>query len=138
MVKYKQTSEDSNMQLNEPAMGGITSFFLLSSQTVSKSYIKKVLKLSKLSVTELISILPISIDTYKRKVVFNNSVTEKVLEIEEVYRKGLDAFGDSFYVWMVTENIALGGTPPKALLQNSFGIRLLLDEIGKLEHGVLA
>jgi uncharacterized protein (DUF2384 family) len=39
---------------------------------------------------------------------------------------------------MNTENIALGGVAPKTLLNNSFGIRLLLDEIGRLEYGVLA
>jgi len=65
-------------------------------------------------------------------------VTEKVLEIEEVYRHGLEAFGESFYQWMNTENIGLGGVAPKTLLNNSFGIRLLLDEIGRLEYGVLA
>ena len=87
---------------------------------------------------ELISILPISIDTYKRKLAFNPPVTEKVLEIEEVYRKGIDVFGDSFHQWMNTQNIALGSVAPKTLLKNSFGVRLLLNEIGRLEHGILA
>ena len=63
---------------------------------------------------------------------------KKVLEIEEVYRKGVAAFGDSFYAWMLANNVSLGGVPPKSLLQNSFGIRMLLDEIGRMEHGVLA
>jgi len=125
--------------LEEPAVAYATGlYFRLSAQSISKTYIKTVLKLSGLSVLELIALLPISIDTYKRKTIFNPSVTEKILEIEEVYRKGIDAFGESFHKWMDTENIALGSIAPKSLLNNSFGVRLLLDEIGRIEHGILA
>ena len=139
MKHYKQTTETENSTLKEPTLAyAASSFYHLSHRSISKIYIKKVLQLAKLSVLELISILPISIDTYKKKVEFNPSVTEKVLEIEEVYRKGIQAFGESFHTWMNTENIALGAVKPKALLSNSFGIRMLLDEIGRLEHGVLA
>jgi len=136
--KYKQTQEDKNPILNEPAVSyTASSYYQLSARGISKSYIKQILILTRLTVSDLISILPISIDTYKRKKAFNPAVTEKVLELEEVYRKGIEAFGESFHQWMNTENIALGGKP-KSLLSNSFGIRLLLDEIGRLEYGVLA
>jgi len=139
MKKYKQTQVIQNAILNEPTISYAPgSFFELSMRDISKNYIKQILRLSKLSVLELISILPISIDTYKRKLAFNPPVTEKVLEIEEVYRKGIDVFGDSFHQWMDTENLALGGVTPKTLLNNSFGVRLLLNEIGRLEHGILA
>ena len=139
MKNYNQTQQTQNAILNEPSLNYASgSFFELSMRAISKNYIKQILRLSKLSVLELISILPISIDTYKRKLAFNPPVTEKVLEIEEVYRNGIDVFGDSFHQWMDTENIALGGVAPKSLLQNSFGVRLLLNEIGRLEHGVLA
>lgn len=139
MKKYKQTQALQNAILNEPALSYEPgSFFEFSMRDISKNYIKQILRLSKLSVLELISILPISIDTYKRKIAFNPPVTEKVLEIEEVYRKGIDVFGDSFHQWMDTNNIALGNVVPKTYLTNSFGTRLLLDEIGRIEHGVLA
>ena len=139
MKEYKQIPIDKDAILQEPAGNYATgSFYQLSAQNISKNYIKQVLLLSRLTVLELINIIPVSIDTYKRKSNFNPSVTEKVLEIEEVYRKGIEAFGDSFHQWMITENIALGSVAPKALLKNSFGTRLLLDEIGRLEYGVLA
>ena len=139
MKIYKPSTAGAPSILEEPALAYATgSYYSLSAQAISKTYVKKVLKLSGLSVGELINLIPISIDTYKRKSVFNPSVTEKILEIEEVYRTGIEAFGSSFNQWMNTENIALGGSKPKALLSNSFGIRLLLDEIGRLEYGVLA
>jgi putative toxin-antitoxin system antitoxin component (TIGR02293 family) len=139
MKTYKDTSKTPLAILNEPAASyGSSSFYELSSRSISKEYIKDIIRLAKLTVSELISFIPISIDSYKRRVDFNPSVTEKVLEIEEVYRRGLDAFGDSFYHWMDTKNVSLDGKKPKELLANSFGVRILLDEIGKLEHGVLA
>ena len=139
MKTYKEAKDTPLTILNEPAVSyGSSSFYELSSRSISKEYIKDIIRLAKLTVSELISFIPISIDSYKRRVDFNPSVTEKILEIEEVYRRGLDAFGDSFYAWMDANNVSLGGKKPKELLSNSFGIRILLDEIGKLEHGVLA
>lgn len=133
-----ETSDDSNV-LNEPAaVYGQLDYFALATRDISKSYIKSFLKKSQLSLQELIELVPISIDTYKRKTAFNPSVTEKVLEMEEVYKKGIAAFGNGFYDWMDASNPSLGGVKPKSLLTNSFGIRRLLDEIGRIEHGVLA
>jgi len=130
---------DSPDVLNEPAAAyGAVNFYALANKSISKDYIKQVLKLSQLRIDELIGLLPISIDTYKRKKHFNAPVTEKVLEIEEVYRNGLDTFGEGFYDWMDANNIALGHIKPKDLLSNSFGIRKLLTEIGRIEHGILA
>jgi uncharacterized protein (DUF2384 family) len=139
MKKYKKTLVGKHPIIDEPVASYATSsFYQLSARAVSKKYIKQVLLLSQLTVADLVGILPISIDTYKRKREFSPAVTEKVLEIEEVYRKGLEAFGESFHQWMSTENIAMGGVAPKTLLNNSFGVRLLLNEIGRLEYGVLA
>jgi len=138
MKEYKKTLVGKNTIIDEPAGSYATSsFYQLSARAISKNYIKQVLLLSQLTIADLIGIIPISIDTYKRKRIFNPPVTEKILEIEEVYRRGIEVFGDSFHQWMVAENIALGG-PPKKFLNNSFGIRLLLNEIGRLEYGVLA
>lgn len=139
MKNYKTFENEEPQILREASASyGSVSFYELSSRTISKNYIKDIIRLAKLSLNELISFIPISIDSYKRRTDFSPAVTEKVLEIEEVYRRGLDAFGSSFYDWMDAENVSLDGQKPKDLLVNSFGVRILLDEIGKLEHGVLA
>lgn len=139
MVKKYKIPDQKQQLLEEPVPGYFSAdYFSMAKQGISKKYLKHVLKKAKLSVEEFISILPISVDTYKRKTAFNSTVSEKVLEVEEVYRKGTAAFGDSFYTWMSTTNVALGNVKPKELLTNSFGIRILLDEIGRMEHGILA
>lgn len=137
MKKY--SPRDDKSILEEPAVAyAPINYFSLANRSISKGYIKQILAMSGLSVSELMEIVPISIDTYKRKNEFNSSVTEKVLEVEEVYRRGLEAFGDGFHNWMASDNVALGGIKPKSLLSNSFGVRRLLDQIGRMEHGVLA
>lgn len=140
MYFYTVSDESKNI-VNDPAEAyqlQEQGYFQLAERAISKTYIKRVLEVTKIPLNEFILLIPISIDTYKRKSIFNPSVTEKVLEIEEVYKTGIAAFGDGFYSWMNSENLTLGGKKPKELLSNSFGIRKLLDLIGRLEHGVLA
>lgn len=137
-MKY-QDDEPKTLVAAEPDVAyGSLNYFALARLKISKDYIKRVIKMAGLSLTEAMDILPISLDTYKRKTSFNPAVTEKVLEIEEVYKEGVAAFGPGFHAWMDTENPAMGGIKPKALLSNSFGVRRLLEQIGRMKHGVLA
>ena len=66
--------------------------------------------------------------------------SEKILQIEMLYKRGEDVFGSSenFLIWLQSENIALGKTKPQDLLGSVFGISLLMDELTRIEHGVLA
>jgi uncharacterized protein (DUF2384 family) len=138
MKRYESLDKEKAI-LEEPAVAyGSVNYFAMANSMITKDYIKKILIVSKLSLAELMEIIPISIDTYKRKTSFGSSVTEKILEVEEVYHKGLNAFGDSFHLWMNADNVALDGLVPKKLLANSFGVRKLLEQIGRMEHGVLA
>ena len=78
---------------------------------------------------------------YKReKRSFDSIHSERILQIALVYKLGMDVFGDNdnFDTWLNIENIALGKIKPKELLNNSFGIQLLRDELIRIEHGVLA
>ena len=57
-----------------------------------------------------------------------------------LHSKGEEVFGsrENFSTWLQTENLALGNIIPRDLLKNSFGINLLMDELVRIEHGVLA
>jgi putative toxin-antitoxin system antitoxin component (TIGR02293 family) len=65
---------------------------------------------------------------------------EKIIIIELLYKKGINVFGleENFYAWMDTKSIALGNVKPKEMLDTSFGITMVFDEIGRIEHGVFA
>lgn len=132
------TKQDQPQLVHEPFAQYQVDFFTLANQGINKEYIKKMAKITKLTLAELMEILPISMDTFKRKTGFDSNVTEKILEIEEVYQEGMNAFGENFHSWMNTKNVGLGNIKPKVLLRNSFGIRRLLDQVGRIKHGVLA
>ncbi|MGF1670012.1 MAG: antitoxin Xre/MbcA/ParS toxin-binding domain-containing protein [Balneolaceae bacterium] len=76
----------------------------------------------------------------KDKKAFGPVHSEKIIQIVMLLSKGIEVFGNksSFYTWLETKNIALGGIKPKDLLDSSFGIDLLNNELIRIEHGILA
>lgn len=76
----------------------------------------------------------------KENKTFDPIHAERIVIIELLYKKGVEVFGiaENFYTWMDTKIIALGGVKPKDLLDTSFGITMVYDELGRIEHGVFA
>ena len=99
---------------------------------------------SPFSTSEWSNFLHLSERTFQRykkeKRKFDPLHSEKILEITLVYNKGIEVFGDkpNFDAWLEAKNVALGGIRPKELLDSTFGIGLLRDELTRIEHGVLA
>lgn len=65
--------------------------------------------------------------------------SEKILHITLLYNTGVEIFGtpEKFNAWLEADNLVLG-CKPKELLDSTFGIGLLRDELTRIEHGVLA
>ena len=76
----------------------------------------------------------------KEKKTFDPIYSEKILEVMLLYKLGINVFGnqEKFIFWIETKNLVLGGVKPKELLDNTFGISLLKDELTRIEHGILA
>jgi putative toxin-antitoxin system antitoxin component (TIGR02293 family) len=76
----------------------------------------------------------------KAKMRFDPLRSEKILEVALLLKKGIEVFGDKnrFYEWLKTANTALEAVKPKDLLDNTFGINHVKDELTKIEHGILA
>ena len=82
-----------------------------------------------------------SLQRYKKdKKSFDKLHSDRIIEIVLVLRKGVEVFGDEkkFAIWMDSNIIALGGIKPKELLDSSFGIRLLNDELTRIAYGIFA
>lgn len=76
----------------------------------------------------------------KERKSFDSDSSEKIIEITLLYKYGIEVFGNKakFNSWLETKNLSLGSIVPKKLLDNSFGINLLKDELTRIEFGVLA
>lgn len=72
--------------------------------------------------------------------IFAPKQTEKIIEIQQLMQYGEEVFGDidSFHSWLMMENVALGSISPKELLDTSVGLGIVKDELGRIEHGILA
>ena len=66
--------------------------------------------------------------------------SERIVELSMLYQYGVEVFGDkdNFNIWLNAKSNALGGRAPKDLLDTNFGISMVRDELGRIEHGVLA
>lgn len=101
-------------------------------------------KTTPFSLSEWSAFLQMSERTMQRhkseKRPFDPIHSEKILQVALLHNFGKEVFGgqDKFYTWLETNSVALGGIKPRELLDTSFGIDLLNDELTRIEQGVLA
>ena len=71
---------------------------------------------------------------------FKPSHSEKIIEIAEVTKLGLDVFEDmdKFKLWLNTPNFALGRMKPIELLRDSYGKEMIIGELTRIDYGILA
>ncbi|MEX0773674.1 MAG: antitoxin Xre/MbcA/ParS toxin-binding domain-containing protein [Balneolales bacterium] len=71
---------------------------------------------------------------------FSMSVSEKLLMISYLINRGRSIFGhpDRFFSWLQKPAAALGGQTPFSLMDSIFGIDMILDELGRIEHGIFS
>lgn len=142
---------DENSILNEAAISyqtlgnkSIMSLIKTVREGISFSAFMALVNKSPFNVNEWSAFLHLSERTMQRykkeEKAFDPIHSEKILEITLLYKKGVEVFGDTerFNAWLQANNIALGNVKPRELLDNTFGISLLKDELGRIEHGVLA
>lgn len=147
--------EPKTLVVNEPAAvyaahsqnyvdAGIFSVMNTAKQGISyKSFdvLSKKLPFSMQDWAEFLHVSGKTLSRYQKEdKTFDTPQSEKILQIEILYAKGKEVFGSSeyFLIWLQTENLALGKIKPQEILDSSFGIFLLMDELTKIEHGVLA
>lgn len=116
----------------------------LSRKGIAYNLFEEIVKSSSLTIKEWSRILHITertIQRYKKeKRKFESLQSERIIEIAKLQLKGTEVFGSKEYFeeWMNSKIVALGNIRPIDLLDSSFGIDLLTDELGRIEHGVLA
>jgi len=115
----------------------------LSDKGVTKDALLRLATYLNLSVSQIAKLLPITertIQRYARTQRFNRVVSEQVLQIAEVAARGAEVFRDreKLLSWMNTPSTALGDRTPASLLSSRFGTEMVLDELGRVEHGIIS
>ena len=70
----------------------------------------------------------------------DQAMSERIFRIALLNERGSNVLGSpaGFVSWIESENVALGGMKPISLLDSTFGIDLVHDELTRIEHGILA
>jgi putative toxin-antitoxin system antitoxin component (TIGR02293 family) len=115
----------------------------LSRQGVSKKALSKLADYLGLGIPAMAPLLPITLRTlqrYKAKDHFKPSVSGHILELADLVASGTAVFSDRkrFLEWMNRPNKALGNEAPMKILDSTFGVRMVRDELGRIEHGVIS
>lgn len=115
----------------------------LSNRGVTKEALLRLadyLSFSVSQIAQLLSVTERTIQRYSRQQRFNWVVSEQILQIAEVVARGVEIFGDKekFLSWMKAPSPALNNRTPASLLSSRFGNEIVLDELGRIEHGVIS
>jgi putative toxin-antitoxin system antitoxin component (TIGR02293 family) len=115
----------------------------LSRKGISKKALNHLIKYTSLTLGQMAKLLPITERTIQRYAAgdcFNTAVSEQILEIAHIVARGEEVFGNKqkFMAWMNYENPALANKKPFDLLSSRFGTDLIIDELGRIEHGVIS
>lgn len=115
----------------------------LSSKGVTKASLLRLAGYLELSLGQMAKLLPITertIQRYTNRQRFNRVVSEQILQVAEVAARGVGVFGDKerFLAWMKSPSPALGDRTPISLLCSRFGNEVVLDELGRIEYGIIS
>jgi len=115
----------------------------VSKRGISKNALAHLAKYLSFTLSQMAELLPVSERTIQRcssEDQFNRIVSEQILQIAEVAARGKEVFQDKdrFLSWMNHPNKVLADKTPASLLSSRFGIEMVLDELGRIEHGVLS
>jgi putative toxin-antitoxin system antitoxin component (TIGR02293 family) len=113
----------------------------LGNEGLSKIAVGHLAKHLSIPVKEMIDLLPVTRRTLQRyalKKHLNRPISEQVIQIAEVVARGTEVFGnkDKFLTWINLPNAALSNKTPYSLLKSRFGTEIVIDELGRIEHGV--
>ena len=68
------------------------------------------------------------------------AVSGRVLQLAEVAARGEEVFAsrEQFRLWLGEQSVAFGGMRPVDMLDTVVGTQMVMEELGRLEHGVYA
>lgn len=112
-------------------------------QGITKRGYEKMLKATELSATELADLIDISDRTLRRytpEQTLSKSQSERMVELASLYSRGSEVFQslERFNAWIGRPQVAFGNKAPKNYLDTSMGIGIIMDELGRIEHGIFA
>lgn len=113
----------------------------ITRQGLPKSAVTSLSKILGISMEKMSDLLHVSHRTIQRKRntdLLNTYSTEQVLEIAEVISRGIEVLGtlEDFTAWLHSKIRHLNYKKPIHFLDTHFGTNMVLDTLGRIEHGI--
>jgi putative toxin-antitoxin system antitoxin component (TIGR02293 family) len=120
-----------------------TDFINIIRNGIPRQAMDNLMNIADLSLTEMAAIIHTSDRTLRRYEAnqrLSQEQSERMIEMARLYSRGEEVMGsiDTFKEWMNTKLVAFGGQRPKDYLDTSLGIAMIMDELGRLQHGIFA
>lgn len=92
------------------------------------------------SISRLLHIPERTLQEKKDSDLLNETLSEHVIQIAEVYSRGNEIFDsmEAFQTWVDTPNTALGKRKPIDLLPSRYGAKMVMKLLGRIEHGIFS
>jgi putative toxin-antitoxin system antitoxin component (TIGR02293 family) len=90
------------------------------------------------TLAKVLSVAKATLHNKKGKDKFDTSVSERLLQLADIYSYGYEVFEskETFNQWMKNGNTSLGGATPLSLLDTLYGMEEVKHLIGRIEYGV--
>lgn len=139
---YRHNAKPSVVQ--EPDMTYTTGRFIPVDREINYNEFSKIAHKIPFTQKEWAGLLHISERTLQRYAKdngnFNFGVTDRILQIDKVIKRGTDVFGsmNKFIAWLRDDPYMLEGRLSVQSLGSIEGINMVLTQLGRIEHGILA
>ena len=110
---------------------------------IPKQAMTHLMEVADITLTEMASIIHTSDRTLRRytpQQKLSQDQSERMVEMARLYSRGEDVFGTmaQFRQWMDSVLLPFGNKKPKEFLDTSLGIGMIMNELGRIEHGIFA
>ncbi len=101
-------------------------------------HLAKALGITNKRLAELLPISKRTLERYHPKKHLDRATSQQVISLARLTARGFEVFGDpdKFIEWMNAPCTALGERIPMSLITTQVGIDMILDELGRIAHGV--
>ena len=124
--------EDSPMELIERIRSG------LPRRTID--FLSKALDIKPIALSENLPVTWRTIQRYEPAKTLSPDLSDHIVQIAKVYQRCMEVFEDQEMAvnWVKMPVRGLGNQAPLSLIDTATGIQMVLDELGRLEHGVFS
>jgi putative toxin-antitoxin system antitoxin component (TIGR02293 family) len=135
-----KTNSHSILKTNGRSMANDHKLLAMVRKGVPKSVMFRIAKELALRPKELATILQVSERTLQRlgtAGLLSVALSSRVIQLALVYERGVEIFGDKETLrdWLRSKSAVFGETPIE-LLDTPIGTQMVLDEMGRIAHGV--